>query len=428
MHDTSDIPQQRWRHIIPVAFLMYTIAFIDRNNISFAFPGMQHDLGIAATYSGLAAGIFFIGYLFLQIPGAIIAEKWGAKRFVTIALVVWAVVSMATGLVQNLTQLLVIRFLLGVVEGGVSPATMILLSKWFPIAERSRANAYWYLCIPFSAIVMSPLCGLILTYSDWRMMFFLEGLPPLIWAVVWWYFIDDDPATAKWLPESEREYLTRVLPAERAAIRKQTSTTREALSNPNLWVLVAVFFLIQIGFYGYGLWLPTLVRSVSGGSNITVGLLSALPWIAGMGGALLMARYADLTGKRQRCISIAMIGGACFLLLSVWFGQASPVLAIVAMILCMGLMYGYIGVFWATPTTFLTGTALGAGIGTINSLGNLGGFLGPFAVGYLIDQSHSFVAGILFLAAALIAAGLLIFAFHGHPPTVAQANEPAAEA
>ena len=423
MQESSDVPQKRWRRIIPVAFLMYTIAFIDRNNISFAFPGIQHDLAIDATYAGMAAGIFFIGYLFLQIPGAIIAEKFGAKRFVTVALIVWGIVSMSTGLVQNVHQLLGVRFLLGVVEGGVSPATMILLSKWFPLAERSQANAYWYLCIPFSSIVMSPLCGLILTYADWRMMFFLEGLPPLIWAVVWWYFIDDDPATATWLPEPEREYLTTTLTAERQAIRKQSGSTREALTSPNLWILVVVFFLIQIGFYGYGLWLPTLVRSVSGGNNMTVGLLSALPWIAGMAGALLMARHVDVTGKRQQGIAIAMIGGAFFLLLSVMFGQPHPVLAIGSMVLCMGFLYSYIGVFWATPTTFLTGTALGAGIGIINSLGNLGGFLGPFAVGFLIDRTHSFITGVVFLAGALVAAGLLIFLFRARPPVVAQAAE-----
>ena len=424
MQESSDAPAKTLAPCrFPVAFLMYTIAFIDRNNISFAFPGIQHDLAIDATWAGMAAGIFFIGYLFLQIPGALIAEKFGAKRFVTVALVVWGLVSMSTGLVQNVHQLLSARFLLGIVEGGVSPATMILLSKWFPIAERSRANAYWYLCIPFSAIVMSPICGLILTFSDWRMMFFLEGIPPLIWAVVWWYFIDDNPATATWLSEPERNYLTRRLTAERGAIRKQSGSTRQALTSPSLWILVVVFFLIQIGFYGYGLWLPTLVRSISGGNNITVGLLSALPWIAGMAGALLMARYADVTGNRQRAIAIGMIGGACFLLLSVAFGQAHAVLAIGAMVLCMGFLYSYIGVFWATPTTFLTGTALGAGIGIINSLGNLGGFLGPFAVGYLIDRTHSFIVGVFFLAGALVAAGLLVFLFRSRPPLVTQPAE-----
>lgn len=417
--NSSTVPQERWRRIIPVAFLMYTIAFIDRNNIGFAFSGMQRDLGIDAAYTGMAAGIFFIGYLFLQVPGALIAEKWGAKRFVTVALIVWGGVSMATGLVQNGQQLLIARFLLGVTEGGVAPATMVLLTKWFPVAERSRANAYWYLCIPFASIVMSPICGWVLTVSDWRMMFFAEGLPPIIWAVVWWSFIDDDPARARWLSSAERDYLADVLGAERKAIRAQSGSIRDALTSSSLWILVAVFFLIQVGFYGYSLWLPTLVKAISGGSNLTVGLISALPWIAGMAGAILMARYADLTGERRRCIAIGMIGGAAFLLLSVLFGQARPILAIAAMVACMGFLFSYIGVFWAAPTTFLTGTALGAGIGIINSLGNLGGFFGPSMVGYLIAATHQFIAGVFFLAGALIAAGLLVFLLRARPQPTA---------
>jgi len=191
------IPAQRWLRIIPAAFLMYTIAFMDRNNIAFGFFGMQKDLQIGATASGIAAGIFFFGYLFLQVPGSLLAEKWSAKRFIIVALLVWGVCSMATAFVQNLTQLLIVRFVLGVVEGGVSPATMILLTKWFPLSERSRANALWYLCIPVASIVTGPVSGWILTHYDWRMLFLLEGAPAVVLRVICLFYLEDGPAHAR---------------------------------------------------------------------------------------------------------------------------------------------------------------------------------------------------------------------------------------
>src|ERR1019366_5090164 len=189
------IPAQRWVRIIPVAILMYTFALIDRNNIAFGMFGIQKELAIQATAAGLAAGIFFFGYVFMQIPGGLLAEKWSAKRFIT------------TALVQNLTQLLIVRFVLGVVEGGVSPATMILLTKWFPLSERSRANALWYLCIPVASIITGPVSGWILTHYDWRMLFILEGAPAVVWAIVWWFLVDDKPSDAKWISPAERDYL-----------------------------------------------------------------------------------------------------------------------------------------------------------------------------------------------------------------------------
>jgi MFS family permease len=247
------IPSRRWVRIIPAAFLMYTIAFIDRNNIAFGFFGMQKELGIQATASGMAAGVFFFGYLFLQVPGGLLAEKWSAKRFITAAMLVWGCASMATALVENLTQLLVVRFVLGVVEGGISPATMILLTKWFPLGERSRANALWYLCIPAASMVTGPVSGWILTHYDWRMLFLLEGAPAVVFAVVWWVLIDDSPRDAKWISPAERDYLERTITAEKAVIKAKTPTLRHVLRNRNVIVLLTLFCFLQVGFYGYGL-------------------------------------------------------------------------------------------------------------------------------------------------------------------------------
>ena len=205
----ASTPHQRWWRIIPVAFLMYTIAFMDRINIGFGIPGMEKTLGIAADVAGLAGGIFFFGYMFLQIPGGQLAVTWSAKKFVFISLIVWGIFAILTGLVQNIAELLIVRFLLGVAEGGVWPATLILLAKWFPMEERGRANSYWMFCLPVASIIMSPISGWILTWTDWRTLFMLEGIPPLVWAAIWWFFIDESPDTAKWLSPEERSYLDR---------------------------------------------------------------------------------------------------------------------------------------------------------------------------------------------------------------------------
>jgi len=196
---TVSVPKKRWIRIIPAAFLMYTIAFMDRVNIGFGIPGIEKSLGVNATIAGLASGIFFVGYVLLQIPGGQWAMKWSAKKFVLFSLIAWGIFAILTGLAQNATQLLITRFLLGVAEGGVWPATLVLLARWFPMEERARANSYWMFCLPVASIIASPISGWILTWADWRTLFILEGIPPLIWALVWWFTVDDSPDRAKWI-------------------------------------------------------------------------------------------------------------------------------------------------------------------------------------------------------------------------------------
>ncbi|WP_028391065.1 MFS transporter [Bacillus cihuensis] len=404
--DYPKIPSERWKRIIPIAFLMYTIAFLDRNNISFGLLGMEKDIGIGATYAGLAAGVFFFGYMFLQVPGALFAQKWSAKKYITISLLAWGVFSVATGLVQNLTQLLIVRFLLGFVEGGVSPATMILLTKWFPLSERSRANAYWYLCIPVASIVSAPLSGLILTFLDWRWMFIIEGLPPIILAVIWWYMIDDSPSEAKWISKEEKEYLETTLERERQEIKKSTGTLKDAIKNRNVILLLLVFCFLQIGFYGIGLWLPRLIKSIVDGSMMQISLLSAIPWICAMFGSIINSKIADKKKDYKWNIAIPILAGGICLLLSVWMGDQNPILSITFLSLSLGFIFCY-GVYWTAVTSYLTDSVLSVGMGTINAVGNLGGFVGPYIVGYLISTTGNFFVGELFLIISLLISGSL---------------------
>ncbi len=403
----TDVPGKRWVRIIPAAFLMYTIAFMDRNNIAFAFSGMQKDLAIGATAVGLAGGIFFFGYLFLQIPGGVLAQRWSAKKFITLSLLVWGVFSVATGFVENYTQLLVVRFLVGFAEGGVSPATMILLTKWFPLNERARANGYWYLCIPFAAIVAAPLSGWVLSHWDWRMLFFIEGAPPLVWAIIWWLMVDDDPQKAKWISKAEREYLLVTLGNENRALKtKSPKSFKEALQNKNVLTLLFLFCFLQVGFYGYGLWLPTLIKSISTSSSImAVGWLAAVPWIFAAVGSMINSYHSDKTGDYKWHLAIPIFIGAFFLTISVALGSRFPVMALLTLSLCLGFIYCY-SVYWAALSSYIAEDVLAVSMGFINAIGNLGGFVGPFAVGYLIDKTGSFVMGEVVLILSLVIAGL----------------------
>lgn len=407
---TKSIPAKRWIRIIPAAFLMYTIAFMDRNNMAFAFSGMEKDLAIGATAFGIASGVFFLGYLFLQVPGGLLAQRWSAKKFITISLVAWGVCSVLTGFVENYFQLLIVRFMVGFAEGGVSPATMIMLIKWFPLNERARANGYWYLCIPFASIITAPLSGWILSYWDWRMLFIIEGFPPIIWAIIWWFMTSDSPNDAKWLSKEERDYLNETLKREKEEIKKVAPKSfKEALKNRNVIILLLLFCFLQIGFYGYGLWLPTLIKSISTSSSMmTIGWLAAIPWIFAAVGSIINSYHSDKTGDYRNHIGIPILCGAFFLTISVLFGDKYPILALIALCLCLGFIYCY-SVYWAALSSYVAEDTLAASMGFINAIGNLGGFIGPFAVGYLIDVSGSMIAGECLLIGALILAGCLAF-------------------
>ncbi|MCF8567925.1 MFS transporter [Alicyclobacillus tolerans] len=407
---TAAIPSKRWSRIIPVALLMYTIAFIDRNNVSFAFSGMEKDLGFGATISGLVAGIFFIGYMFLQIPGGHIAARRSAKKFVFFTLIIWGIVAFCTGFVQNTAELLIIRFILGVCEGGVWPATLVLLSKWFPLHERARANAYWMMCIPLASIIMSPISGWILHVSNWRYLFFIEGAFPWVWAIIWWFFIDDEPAQAKWISAEEKNYILTSLEEDQVSIGTEGNTDyKSVFKSGKVWMLVLYYFLMQIGFYGFSLWLPTLVKQISHSGNVGTGLLSALPWIAALIGLYINAKHSDKTGERRKHASIPVVIGSACLLASVLLGKSQPVLSMIFVIIAEGFMYAYNGVFWAIPGGMLPRETLGGAMGLINGIGNLGGFFGPFIVGYLIQSTGgNFFSGVIFLVVCQVLAAIVI--------------------
>jgi MFS family permease len=284
------VGRARWTRLIPVAIIVYVISFMDRTNIGFAFTGMGNDLHISKFQQGLAGGIFFIGYLVLQIPGGYLAERWSAKKFVGIMIFIWGVFAFACGLVQNYPELLAARFLLGVAEGGIWPAILVLISHWFPARERARAYGFWMMNIAISSIITAPLSGWILTWGDWRTLFFIEGaFPFVIAAPLWWWLAADRPSQASWVSDEEREYIETSLARENAG-EPRNAGYRDALRSSVVWRLVLVYFLIQLGFYGLNLWLPHLVKDTIGGSYLVVGAITAIPYLFAIAGLWINAR------------------------------------------------------------------------------------------------------------------------------------------
>ena len=385
---------QRWTHIIPVAFIMYTIAFIDRTNVSLAIPSMSRALHMNPTQAGSAAGVFFWGYVVLQIPGGYLAQRWSAKRFISILLFTWGVCAVGCGLVQNWKQFWVMRLMLGGAEGGVWPAVLVLLAHWFPRGERARANAYWMLCLPISVILSSPLSGWILGRWNWRVLLISEGVFPFLWLIIWWIFIDDYPHEASWISTQERDYLEKILHEESLDIEsaKPEPFTRVVL-RPSVLTMIALYFTQNFGNYGYLFWLPSALENAKKMSNLLVGILMAVPYVVTAIGMVLISRHSDKHHERRHHVAFAMAWGGFWMMVCILLTGRAPALSFVAISLVGAGSFGMLGPFWAIPTETLPRSVCGSAMGLINGLGNLGGFFGPLAVGFILNRWGDFRYG-----------------------------------
>ena len=419
----------RWTRLIPVAIIVYIISFMDRTNIGFAFDGMGKDLHLDSAAKGLAGGIFFIGYLVMQIPGGHLAERWSAKKFVGIMILIWGVFAFAAGLVQNYTQLLIVRFLLGVAEGGIWPAILVLISHWFPARERARAYGFWMMNIALSSIISAPLSGWILTWGDWRTLFFVEGaFPFVIAAPIWWWLVADRPSQASWVSREEREYIETSLEREQADA-PWFAGYRSVFRSSVVWRLVLVYFFIQVGFYGLNLWLPHLIKDTIGGSYLVVGAITAIPYLFAIVGLWLNARSADRTGRYSIHVMASLTIGAVALVLSVVSGSILALSVFLVSIAMAGAL-AYDGPFWASASRAVPVALAGGAMGLINALGNLGGFVGPSVGGFLQDASGgSFLSTAVVLAIALVLGGLVMMTLRRQadkPPVAPPVAAPAA--
>ncbi|WP_147199920.1 MFS transporter [Pantoea sp. MBD-2R] len=406
----NKIPGTRWLRVIAPILITCIISFMDRVNISFALPGgMEKDLAITSQMAGVASGIFFIGYLFLQVPGGRIAVNGSGKRFIAWSLAAWMVVSIATGFVTNHWQLLALRFVLGVSEGGMLPVVLTMVSNWFPEKELGRANAFVMMFAPLGGMFTAPISGTIINMFDWRWLFIIEGVLSAFVLLVWWIAISDRPEEARWLPARERDYLLTELKRDREERAKKTppgkASLKEVFRSKGLMKLVLLNFFYQTGDYGYTLWLPSILKNLTGANMAGVGVLAILPFVATIAGIYLISWLSDRTGKRRFWVMVSLFCFAASLLASVGLNQ-HIVASYIALVFSGFFLKAATSPFWTIPGRIASAELAGSARGVINGLGNLGGFCGPYLVG-IMTYVYGQGAAVCALAASLIIAGVL---------------------
>ncbi|GAA0529525.1 MFS family permease [Rhizomicrobium palustre] len=414
---SHSIPSARWWRIIPTTILVYIFSFMDRTNISFAMAGgMSEELAMSATMSGMAAGVFFVGYVLPQMHMGHWAERGNAKQFIGISILLWGGFSVIAGFVHTPEELFVVRFLTGVAEGGVWPAILVIISHWFPNEERGRANACFLMNIAVASIITGPLSGWIIAHYGWRWVFIGEGALSLGLIFVWYPLIANSPETAKWLSPAERDYIVTRIAAEKAKLKNSPAINyRAVMKDPNLWRLVAIYFFYQVGIYGFAMWLPTLLKELTNIGIAGVGWLSTVPYIAMIFGLYTFAHLSDGSGNRRRYVAVPILCFAlCFTLSTLL--KADIWLSFGLLVGCGFFMQSASSVFWTIPPMLFPPEVAGGVRGIINALGNLGGFIGPFLVGWLRTQFNSYDAGVYFLAAMLMVGFLLVLSL---PPSTA---------
>ncbi|GHO51915.1 MFS transporter [Ktedonobacter robiniae] len=390
---------QRWRRIVPLIMLTHILISMDHINLSFALPGMERSLAIGATLVGIAAGVLSCGALLAQVPAGYWVAKWGPRRLVTLALLSWGVLALANSGVQNATQLLIVRFLLGMIDGAMGPALLVLLSRWFPLEERARANTYWMFCIPLTSLALKPLVGLLLLYMNWRMLFVIEGIGPLLWAPLWFFLVADEPGKARWIGVEEQEELEHKFARDKARMagtRKQN--WREVLKLGSVWALGIASLLGALGARGMNFWLPVVITGVTHQRSSTVGLIAVLPSLAGMVGLYINSRHSDRSKERKRHAGVPHLLAGFALLAAGILVVVNRNMSIGSLVIAEGCMLAAGGVFWTLPALLLSSESLGAGVGMIGSISSVGGIVGPLFMGWIMTIKEG-VHGISLLMA-----------------------------
>ena len=403
------------RRLLPFLFVLYVIAFLDRMNIGAAALQMPRDLGFSDRVVGMGAGIFFLGYLLLEIPGALIVERWSARRWIARIMISWGMVTVLMAFIHTAREFYLVRFFLGAAEAGFLPGVIVYLTHWFRYEDRGKAVAFFYAANPLSYVIGSPIAGLLLGLSwlglrGWRWLFILEGIPAIVMGVITIFYLTDWPAQARWLPSDERSWITEQLQREKQAKnRRHSFSVWGALRNRDVILLTLCYFCAMTGSYGIAFWLPTILKRLSGLSDLKVTLLAALPYIAAFVTQQLNGWHSDRTGERRWHAALPVFLCALALSLAV-VNSSRPAVSIGLFVLVGASFYGFQPCFWAVPTLFLSESAAAASIGLINSVGNLGGFVGPLVMGYLVGRTHNFAAGLWYLVGSLIMSGILMLA------------------
>ena len=404
---TKPLAKKRWYRLIPIVFITYSLAYLDRANFGFAAAGgMADDLHITATMSSLLASLFFLGYFFFQIPGTLYAANKSARRLIFWSLIFWGLLAVATGLVSNIKFLIVIRFMLGVVESAVMPSMLVFLSRWFTKVERSRANTFLILGNPVTILWMSILSGYLVHSTGWRMMFILEGMPAIVWAFIWWRLVVDRPGSAKWLTDNEKNDLEEQLQLEQRSI-KPVKNYAEAFRSKVVILLCLQYALWSIGVYGFVMWLPSIINSASEQNIVKTGWLASVPYLLAIIGMVWASYFSDKTLNRKAFIWPFLLVGAVAFYSSYLLGSSNFWFSFVLLVIAGGAMYIPYGPFFAAITEILPQNVAGGAIALINSFGALGSFAGAYLVGYLNGITGGYGASYIFMAGSLFISALI---------------------
>jgi len=411
--ESAVVSRLMWR-LMPFLFLLYIVAYLDRINVSFAVLQMRGQLGLSERAIGRAGGMFFIGYFLFQLPSNLVLEKVGVRRWISGLMVAWGVVSCLMLFIRGPISFYAMRFLLGAAEAGFFPGIIFYMKQWFPASARARAVAWFMTANPIAGIVGSPISGALMGLgssglSGWQWMFLIEGLPAIVLGAIVFRTLSDTPDEARWLPSEERLWLVQKLALERAS-EKEPGTARpwEVVLSPRIWLLSLVYFGVSTTMYGVTLWLPTVIRALSGLSYFWTGMVAMLPFLVTVVAMVLVGMRSDRTGERRWHTAIPAFIAAVSL---IGAGYAvSPILVVAGIALGLAFAESMVGPFWAMATSQMTALSAAAGIAVINSLANLGGYFGPDIIGFFRQVGGGFRGGLLAIGATVALSGTIALA------------------
>ncbi|MFG1636956.1 sugar phosphate permease [Pseudonocardia alni] len=410
------------KRLIPLLALAYLLNYIDRVNVGFASLTMNADLGLSAAAYGLGAGLFFIGYFFFEVPSNVILHRVGARIWIARIMVTWGIVASSTAFIQGEIGFYVVRVLLGIAEAGFFPGIILYLTYWFPRVERARIVALFFLAVPLSSVVGGPLSTWLISVGDgalgfdagWRFMFFVEGIPAVLLGIAVLWLLPDRPTRARWLPADQAVALEERIAAEDAAAAGQDRGVAAALRDGRVVALSVVYFGIVFGLYVLAFFLPQIVAGFeqqfgADYSLVEVGLITAVPYAIASVTMVLWARHSDRSGERGLHVAVPALVGAVAIAGALYMD--SPLLVMACVTVCAIGVFAAIPPFWALPNAFLTGAGAAAGIGLINSFGNLSGFAGPFVAGWLKDLTGDSRAGMWVVAVMMLMSAAIVLGF-----------------
>jgi len=401
--------------IVPFLFFCYILAYLDRVNVGFAKLQMLQDLSLGDAAFATGAGIFFIGYFFFEVPSNVLLKKFGARMWIARIMISWGVISGCMIFVKGEWSFYAMRFLLGLAEAGFFPGVIYYLTLWYPSRLRSTRTAWFVAAIAVSGVVGNPISGWIMDVlsgamklAGWQWLFLSEGIPSILVGGLVIFYLDSSIAEAKWLTPEEKALLARNLEAEDK--HKTDHKLVDAFTSGKVWVLCAIYFTLMIGLYGIAFWLPTIVKAFGLKGYLRVGLITAIPYGVAVIGMILLSNHSDKTGERRLHYVANVVAGAVGLVLSGVFAS-NPVLAIIFLSLGTLGVIGSMPLFWPLPSAFLAGTAAAAGIGIVNSVGNLGGYVGPNIPVWARHFSSDSSAALYIIAGILMVGAILTFLF-----------------